>query len=71
MLAKPRYTRSGLSGTLAFLEQVYFGTVRGMRKSSGWSAVLGLIGSIMQTVIFIWFLFYVSADGGEIIADQG
>ena len=53
MLAKPRYTRSGLSGTLAFLEQVYFGTVRGMRKSSGRNAVLGLIGSMMQTVIFI------------------
>ena len=53
MFAKPRHTRFGLSGTLAFLEQVYFGTVRGMRKSSGRNAVLGLIGSMMQTVIFI------------------
>jgi hypothetical protein len=44
MFAKPRNTRSGLSGTLAFLEQVYFGTGRGMRKSSGRNAVLGLIG---------------------------
>jgi len=50
--------RSGLSGTLAFLEQVYFGTVRGMRKSSGRNAVLGLIGSMMQTVIFIMAFYF-------------
>jgi ABC-type polysaccharide/polyol phosphate export permease len=64
MFAKPRHTRSGLLGTLAFLEQVYFGTVRGMRKSSGRNAVLGLIGSIMQTVIFImafYFMFQLMA----------
>ena len=58
MFAKPRHTRSGLSGTLAFLEQVYFGTVRGMRKSSGRNAVLGLIGSMMQTVIFIMAFYF-------------
>jgi len=43
--------RSGISGTLVLLKQVYFGHVGGMRKSSGWNAVLGLIGSMMQTVI--------------------
>ena len=58
MFAKPRHTRSGISDTLAFLEQVYFGTVSGMRKSSGRNAVLGLIGSMMQTVVFI-MAFYV------------
>ena len=58
MFAKPRHTRSGLLGTLAFLEQVYFGTVRGMRKSSGRNAVLGLIGSMMQTVIFIMAFYF-------------
>ena len=58
MFAKPRHTRSGISGTLAFLEQVYFGTVRGMRKSSGRNAVLGLIGSMMQTVIFIMAFYF-------------
>ena len=58
MFAKPRHTRFGLSGTLAFLEQVYFGTVRGMRKSSGRNAVLGLIGSMMQTVIFIMAFYF-------------
>ena len=58
MFAKPRHTRSGLSGTLAFLEQVYFGTVRGMLKSSGRNAVLGLIGSMMQTVIFIMAFYF-------------
>lgn len=64
MFAKPRHTRSSLLGTLAFVEQVYFGTVRGMRKSSGRNAVLGLIGSIMQTVIFImafYFMFQLMA----------
>ena len=72
MFAKPRHTRSGLSGTLAFLEQVYFGTVRGMRKSSGRNAVLGLIGSMMQTVIFIMaFYFMFQLLGGQIVADQG
>jgi len=58
MFAKPRHTRSGISGTLAFLEQVYFGTVRGMLKSSGRNAVLGLIGSMMQTVIFIMAFYF-------------
>ena len=58
MFAKPRHTRSGISGTLAFLEQVYFGTVRGMRKSSGRNAVLGLIGSMMQTVVFIMAFYF-------------
>ena len=58
MFAKPRHTRSGISDTLAFLEQVYFGTVRGMRKSSGRNAVLGLIGSMMQTVIFIMAFYF-------------
>ena len=58
MFAKPRHTRSGLSDTLAFLEQVYVGTVRGMRKSSGWNAVLGLIGSMMQAVIFIMAFYF-------------
>jgi ABC-type polysaccharide/polyol phosphate export permease len=58
MFAKPRHTRSGISGSLAFLEQVYFGTVRGMRKSSGRNAVLGLIGSMMQTVIFIMAFYF-------------
>jgi ABC-type polysaccharide/polyol phosphate export permease len=58
MFAKPRHTRSGLSGTLAFLEQVYFGTVRGMRKSSGRNAVLGLIGSMMQTVVFVLAFYF-------------
>ena len=58
MFAKPRHTRFGLSGTLAFLEQVYFGTVRGMRKSSGRNAVLELIGSMMQTVIFIMTFYF-------------
>ena len=53
MFAKPRHARSGISGTLAFLEQVYFGTVRSMRKSSGRNAVLGLIGSMAQTVVFV------------------
>ena len=58
MFAKPRHTRSGISDTLAFLEQVYFGTVRGMRKSSGRNAVLGLIGSMMQTVVFIMAFYF-------------
>lgn len=58
MFAKPRHTRSGISGALAFLEQVYFGTVRSMRKSSGRNAVLGLIGSMMQTVIFIMAFYF-------------
>ncbi|MDB4019882.1 ABC transporter permease [Planktomarina temperata] len=58
MFAKPRHTRSGISGSLAFLEQVYFGTVRGMRKSSGRNAVLGLIGSMMQTVVFIMAFYF-------------
>ena len=58
MFAKPRHTRSGISDTLAFLEQVYFGTVRGMRKSSGRNAELGLIGSMMQTVIFIMAFYF-------------
>jgi hypothetical protein len=58
MFAKPLHTRSRLSGTLAFFEQVYFGTVRGMRKSSGRNAVLGLIGSMMQTVIFIMAFYF-------------
>ena len=58
MFAKPRHTRFGLSGTLAFLEQVYLGTVRGMRKSSGRNAVLGLIGSMMQTVSFIMAFYF-------------
>lgn len=58
MFAKPRHTRSGISDTLAFLEQVYFGTVRGMRKSSGRNAVLGLIGSMMQTVVFITAFYF-------------
>ena len=58
MFAKPRHTRSGLSDTLTFLEQVYVGTVRGMRKSSGWNAVLGLIGSMMQAVIFIMAFYF-------------
>ena len=58
MFAKPRHTRSGISGTLAFLEQVYFGTVRGMLKSSGRNAVLGLIGSMMQTVVFIMAFYF-------------
>jgi len=58
MFAKPRHTRSGISGSLAFLEQVYSGTVRGMRKSSGRNAVLGLIGSMMQTVIFIMAFYF-------------
>ena len=58
MFAKPRHTRSGILGTLAFLEQVYFGTVRGMRKSSGRNAVLGLIGSMMQTVVFIMAFYF-------------
>ena len=72
MFAKPRHTRSGLSGTLAFLEQVYFGTVRGMRKSSGRNAVLGLIGIHDADGRFYYgLLFYVSADGGAIVADQG
>ncbi len=58
MFAKPRHTRSGISGTLAFLEQVYFGAVRGMRKSSGRNAVLGLIGSMMQTVVFVLAFYF-------------
>jgi len=58
MFAKPRHTRSGLSDTLTFLEQVYVGTVRGMRKSSGWNAVLRLIGSMMQAVIFIMAFYF-------------
>ena len=58
MFAKPRHTRSGISDILAFLEQVYFGTVRGMRKSSGRNAVLGLIGSMMQTVVFITAFYF-------------
>ena len=58
MFAKPRHTRSGTSGTLAFLEQVYFGTVRSMRKSSGRNAVLGLIGSMAQTVVFVMALYF-------------
>ena len=29
-----------------------------MRKSSGWNAVLGLIGSMMQTVIFIMAFYF-------------
>jgi len=58
MFAKPRHTRSGISGTLALLEQVYFGTVRGMLKSSGRNAVLGLIGSMMQTVVFIMAFYF-------------
>ena len=58
MFAKPRHTRSGISGTLAFLEQVYFGTVRSMRKSSGRNAVLGLIGSMAQTVVFVMAFYF-------------
>jgi len=58
MFAKPRHARSGLSDTLTFLEQVYVGTVRGMRKSSGRNAVLGLIGSMMQAVIFIMAFYF-------------
>ena len=58
MFAKSRNTRSGLSGTLAFLEQVYFGTDRCMRKSNGRNAVLGLIGSMMQAVIFIMGFYF-------------
>ena len=72
MFAKPRHARSGISGTLAFLEQVYFGTVRGMRKSSGRNAVLGLIGIHDADGRFYYgLLFYVSAVGGQIVADQG
>ena len=58
MFSKPRHTRSGISGTLAFLEQVYFGTVRSMRKSSGRNAVLGLIGSMAQTVVFVMAFYF-------------
>ena len=58
MLVKPRQRRSGISGTLALLKQVYFGHVGGMRKSSGRNAVLGLIGSMMQTVIFIMTFYF-------------
>ena len=58
MFAKPRHTRSGISGTLAFLEQVYFGTVRSMRKPSGRNAVLGLIGSMAQTVVFVMAFYF-------------
>lgn len=66
MFAKPRHTRSGISDTLAFLEQVYFGTVRGMRKSSGRNAVLGLIGIHDADGRFYYgLLFYVSAVGGS------
>ena len=66
MFAKPRHTRSGISGTLAFLEQVYFGTVRSMRKSSGRNAVLGLIGSMAQTVVFVMaFYFMFQLMGSE------
>lgn len=58
MFAKPRHTRSSISGTLAFLEEVYFGTVRSMRKSSGRNAVLGLIGSMAQTVVFVMAFYF-------------
>ena len=58
MFAKPRHTRSSISGTLAFLEEVYFGTVRSMRKSSGQNAVLGLIGSMAQTVVFVMAFYF-------------
>ncbi|WP_347824089.1 ABC transporter permease [uncultured Planktomarina sp.] len=58
MFAKPRHTRSDISGTLTFFEQVYFGTVRSMGKSSGWNAVLGLIGSMAQTVVFVMAFYF-------------
>jgi len=58
MFAKPRHTRSSISGTLAFLEEVYFGTVRSMCKSSGQNAVLGLIGSMAQTVVFVMAFYF-------------
>ena len=50
--------RSGYFGHPYLFEQIYFGTVRGMRKLSGRNAVLGLIGSMMQhapmnTIIFV------------------
>ena len=40
--------RSGYFGHPYLFEQIYFGTVRGMRKLSGRNAVLGLIGSMTQ-----------------------
>ena len=58
MFAIPCQMRSGISGTLVLLKQVYFGHVGGMRKFSGWNAVLGLIGSMMQTVIFIMTFYF-------------
>ena len=58
MFAIPCQMRSGISGTLVLLKQVYFGHVGGMRKSSGWNAVLGLIGSMMQTVISIMTFYF-------------
>ena len=58
MFAIPCQMRSGISGTLVLLKQVYFGHVGGMRKFSCWNAVLGLIGSMMQTVIFIMTFYF-------------
>ena len=72
MFAIPCQMRSGISGTLVLLKQVYFGHVGGMRKSSGWNAVLGLIGIYDADGHFYNdFLFYVSADGSKIVAVQG
>ena len=71
MFAKPRHTRSSISGTLAFLEEVYFGTVQ--HAQIQWPERCARIDWVdgSDGCVCYGLLFYVSADGGQNVANQG
>lgn len=55
---KVRKTTSGFQKTIAFLELLYHSIVRSVRKSGGTNALMGLLGSMMQTVIFVLAFYF-------------
>lgn len=55
-----RKPQTGTERTIAFLALLYHSTVRAARRSGGRNALLGLLGNMMQTLVFIgaFFLFF-------------
>ncbi|MGB1236487.1 MAG: ABC transporter permease [Planktomarina sp.] len=53
-----RKSQSGFSRTIGFLELLYHSTVRAVRKSGGRNVILGLLGSMMQSLTFVLAFFF-------------
>ena len=53
-----RKTQSGFARTIGFLELLYHSIVRGVRKSGGRNVILGLLGSMMQSLTFVLAFFF-------------